>query len=49
MPNDVPTISFLSTAWRKMCEKLGLVYESSIKQPDNLVGGRISEFQPWET
>ena len=50
MPNDVPTISVLSTAWRKkICEKLGIVYESSIKQPENLVGGRISEFQPWET
>ena len=50
MPNDVITINVLSTAWRKkMCEKLGLVYESSIKQPENLVGGRISEFQTWET
>ena len=50
MPNDVPKISVLSTDWRKnKCDKFGLVYESSMKQPENLVGRRISDYQPWET
>ena len=46
---DDPTVVVLSEDWkRKMCQLLGLTFESSSKQPFNIVGQPLRNYEPWE-
>ena len=46
---DDPKVAFLSEDLkRSMCHLLGLTFESSSKQPFNIVGEPLRKYEPWE-
>ena len=45
-----PKTSVIPTTWQiEMCQKLGVLYHSPLKQPANIVEHSLSGYQPWET
>ena len=50
LPNTSPIISVVNEEWlRGKCKFLGLVFISTIKQPQNLAGQPFTKYKPWET
>ncbi|KAI6649024.1 hypothetical protein LOD99_6907 [Oopsacas minuta] len=50
LSDSSPIISVVNEEWlRDNCKFLGLVFISTIKQPQNLAGLSLSKYTPWET
>ena len=49
IPEGIPKVAVVSEKWKRdTCSKLGLTFQSSIRQPSN-IGQPISDYEPWQT